>query len=233
MLLSGAARPARLGLTRPRLRASLVPAPSLGRTDKPGAPRACPAPAGAARGPPPRPPPSPAGPAHLAQLPLHKRRGLGAPGEGALDSRAWPRSLAWAAPHVLLHPGAGLPRAAGVGVGSRRGRGFPQIPASRLPQEAPRPPSRPRSPPPDPPERHALCPHFAFEQPEAHSQAGPRSAGLGIWEHQERPSCPRVTLLLSSVEMHTSHTSWGTVECILIPLEMILPPRHPRPLASV
>lgn len=61
--------------------------------------------AGAPRGPPPRPPSSSAGPAHLAQLPLHKRRGLGAPGEGALGSHARLPSSAWAAPHVLLPPG--------------------------------------------------------------------------------------------------------------------------------
>lgn len=106
------------------------------------------------------PPHSPAGPAHLAQLPLHKRRGLGAPGEGALGSHVGPGAL----------PG-------------------PPPTSSGPPPEPPRPcPWRPADHHPDlalllrpGPERPALCPHLALEQLEApHSRAGPRRAGSGI-----------------------------------------------------
>ncbi|XP_053750218.1 translation initiation factor IF-2-like [Panthera pardus] len=62
--LSGAARPARLRLTWPRLLASQVSGPRRGRADKPGAPRAWPARAGPGRAPrgPPPPPSRPARP---------------------------------------------------------------------------------------------------------------------------------------------------------------------------
>lgn len=209
MLLSGAARPARLGLTWPRLRASLVPGPSLARTDKPGAPRACPArelPAGPLPALPHPPPARPTWPNFLSlKGEVWERPGRGRwthmPGHGA-----WPGPP----PKSSCTQGLGCRGRPRGGGGFTAGAGFSQTP----------PRACPGKPPDHHPDRAPLLPtrlnatHFVPTsrlnnlRPTAKRVRGARGWASGNIRNDHRV---RGSHLLSSVGMHTSHTSWGTI----------------------